>query len=417
MNWKAILIIIKEIDAALDGKTFKARLSGNEINSAQNGAKLFSQQVSLLTSGNASLGFPDQPIEINKLNRVVYVDGDSNKGVWPEPEDIYAAIVSQGVPWQWGNYDSIFVVYPILDPQRQGGWGRFNPSKDYGATYGAINASEAELVKCNGEVFLHEWLHGACGFFNSIGNPMPTGDADGAGSHGYPKDSNGCFIGYYKDLMKCNVPEHNKKLGVPLSEWNFAAPRNSANVVGFSKWVSGYNKNSFINEFNGFNGFNIVPFRDVHYYGNGFIQDFTSAKGDYAIMQGFDSKTAFIVKPGVWKKYLQKGNIHDLGYPINNLHTWEKGEIQDFKLPNGQQSGIMQKQGSNEFYVVKAGCWTAFTSSKIGGPKGIGYPTGDEFVWFSQKRNMQLYRQDFENNRWIWVMAQSPWLFGTDADH
>jgi len=71
-----------------------------------------------------------------------------------------------------------------------------------------------------GEVWLHEWLHGVCNFFEIQGYKMPAGDADGGDRHGYIRSPETGWTGYYRDLMNGRVIEDGKPRGIPPHAWS-----------------------------------------------------------------------------------------------------------------------------------------------------------------------------------------------------
>lgn len=428
MEWKALLIIIKEVDAMLDSTTYKGTLTSTEITDAGTAITKFPTVINSITSGNATMVFPDKTIVLNKLTKIAYVDSTNpGAGVWPDSGNVYDALKLQGEKWDWGQYDSVFVVHPLPG----GGWGIFDPTNNRGATYGTVNAKAGWLTICNGEVFLHEWLHGACGFFRQMGYAMPEKldtsvtpnvtriDADCAGVLGYTQDASSCWKSYYIDLMTNKAVDKtnsNKPMGgVPLEAWKSGNLLKPQFYVGFSKHETAYDKNAFKEKYKSYAG---VPKSDVHKWEAGFIQDFASKNGDYAIMQGEgkDYVSAYVVKPDVWKIFLEHGGAGALGYPTNDAHSWGNGTIQDFKTKDGWQAGIMKQNGSNDFWVVKGNCWKAYIH--FGGATGdLGYPVGNEFLWYSDKYKMDLHIQKFQNKRWVWVMSKSPWTMGTNKEY
>lgn len=426
MEWKALLIIVKEVDAVLNGTTYKGLLTPTEIADAEKAITLFPSVISSITKGNATLVFPNKNILVNKLSNISYVNGSD---VWPDANNIFNAIISQGDNWEWGIYDSVFVVHPLPG----GGWGSFDPTSNRGSTYATINAKAGWMLTCNGEVFLHEWLHGACGFFRQMGYTMPKKldtsvvpnvtrkDADCAGVLGYVKDGSGCWKPYYIALMTNSVVDlnsGNKPMGgVPIDDWKFGNLKNPQYFVGLSKTLTGFNKIAFKNEFNTYSG---VPTSEVYKLASGFIQDFASKNGNYAILQGEGSNysIAYLVKPEIWKKLNEHGGVKTLGYPINTQHNWGTGGyIQDFETSKKEwHAGIMQEKGKIDIYIVKGGLWQGYLH--FGGATGeLGYPTGDEFTWYSDKYKMDLYIQYFQNKRWVWVMSKSPWKTGTNKEY
>jgi len=89
------------------------------------------------------------------------------------------------------------------------------------ATYATVANVQSEIweIPVKGEVWLHEWLHGACSFFKSLGYTMPDGDADGAERHGYIRSPVTGWTDYYRDLMNQDVLEEGTATGIPTAAW------------------------------------------------------------------------------------------------------------------------------------------------------------------------------------------------------
>ena len=89
------------------------------------------------------------------------------------------------------------------------------------ATYATVGNAESWIwqIPMVGEVWLHEWLHGVCAYFARQGYPMPDGDADGGGSHGYTQSPVSGWTDYYRDLMTGSVLESGNPTGIPLDAW------------------------------------------------------------------------------------------------------------------------------------------------------------------------------------------------------
>ncbi|MGB3510280.1 MAG: PA14 domain-containing protein, partial [Microcoleaceae cyanobacterium] len=73
--------------------------------------------------------------------------------------------------------------------------------------------------------------------------------------------------------------------------------------------------------------------------------------------------------------YQRNGAIEELGYPINNVHPWENGYIQDFEGGAAGRGGIMKANGESNSYWVGGKIWDKFFG--IGGARYLGYPTTD----------------------------------------
>ena len=142
-------------------------------------------------------------------------------GYWPSPEDTRPEMDTYAPP---GTYDSVLILWqashPVTDqsiPSGGWGWGMWA----YDITYATVfNLSWIwPSGACNGEVFLHEWLHGVTGFYMSLGFPFPLYDLHGAGQKGYTTDEEGCWRSWLRDYMSGQVYEDGRRTGLTPEAW------------------------------------------------------------------------------------------------------------------------------------------------------------------------------------------------------
>jgi len=75
--------------------------------------------------------------------------------------------------------------------------------------------------------------------------------------------------------------------------------------------------------------------------------------------------------------YTRNGGEPNLGNPINRVHWWENGYIQDFHGGEGYEGAIMQPDGVNDAFAIYGAIWAKYLSmGGAGGP--LGYPLLDE---------------------------------------
>jgi predicted outer membrane repeat protein len=75
--------------------------------------------------------------------------------------------------------------------------------------------------------------------------------------------------------------------------------------------------------------------------------------------------------------YTRNGGSAVLGYPINKVHRWWDGYIQDFHGGDGYEGAIMQPDGIDSAYAIYGAIWAKYLSKGgAGGP--LGYPLTDE---------------------------------------
>ena len=75
--------------------------------------------------------------------------------------------------------------------------------------------------------------------------------------------------------------------------------------------------------------------------------------------------------------YTRNGGSSILGYPINKVHQWWDGYIQDFRGGEGYEGAIMQPDGENDAYAIYGAIWAKYLS-KGGAGGSLGYPVTDE---------------------------------------
>src|SRR5438105_6965580 len=181
--WEALLMVYRCLDVRLpDGVGRHARLahalSDGNLEEALSSFGCLPALVTRLSEGEA--GMRQRSMTVERC-----LDSLSTMGeglYWPSPSDTRAELDLLVPP---GSYDSVFVLWPQTEPSTgaqvpSGGWGLAIGATDWsnGATYATVaNASRAAWSEpVSGEVWLHEWLHGACDHFRRRGVPMPEDD-------------------------------------------------------------------------------------------------------------------------------------------------------------------------------------------------------------------------------------------------
>jgi hypothetical protein len=226
--WSSLLLIYGAIDVLLRDRSkspqhFVHVLTDKEVG---DGISSFQQLPSLvedLSSRRASVRYEIQRVErcltsLTHMNERMY---------WPSPTDTREEIDRFAAS---GTYDSIFILWPrhnLSDGTsvRSAGWGLGMAASVWsnGATYATVGNAESWMwqIPIVGEVWLHEWLHGVCGYFDRLGYPMPDGDADGGARHGYIQSRVSGWTDYYRDLMTGSVLDAGRATGIPLDAWRY----------------------------------------------------------------------------------------------------------------------------------------------------------------------------------------------------
>lgn len=225
-TWRCVLIVYREIDLRLKRSFFRSRrfahtLPQCEIDDAIDSFSCFPSLVSDLTSGAAEI---HHDIVYSK-NPLITLSRLGESGWWPSPGDTRRELeeIRTGE-----RYDSVFILWPQNNLQsnesiESGGWGlgmRASPWS-MNATYATVANADSSIwnIPVKGEVWLHEWLHGACAYFAERGYEMPDGDADGGDRHGYVQCPETGWTAFYRDLMNGRVVEKGKLLGIPSLAW------------------------------------------------------------------------------------------------------------------------------------------------------------------------------------------------------
>ena len=220
---KAILLLYRQIDFLGESQTtrFVHRLSDAEIEDAIESFQHFPELVTELTHGLIVMEF--EVVSAQRSLTTLTATGPDQ--YWPSPDDTRPELETFVPPYR---YDSIFALWPQSNLAtgaaiRAAGWGLAiagGPWSNW-ATYATVANARSGTWKVPrmGEVWLHEWLHGVCAFFAQQGYPMPAGDADGGGRHGYKQSPESGWTKYYEDLMTANVLENGRRLGIPLEAW------------------------------------------------------------------------------------------------------------------------------------------------------------------------------------------------------
>lgn len=165
---------------------------------------------------------------------------------WPSPEDTRAELDQFAPP---GMYDSVIIFWQASNPSTgqsipSGGWGwGYWPgfSIANGMTYATVfNLSYMWTYDiCEGEVFLHEWLHGVTHFYQFLGFPFPYEDLHGAEEAGYTQDANGCWETWLRDYMRGLVYENGQRTALVPETWG----RGSITTYNIQNWRGEYYNN------------------------------------------------------------------------------------------------------------------------------------------------------------------------------
>jgi hypothetical protein len=224
--WRSVLFIYDSIDATIGDPSgssarFMHSLTDLEVREAVSSFQQFPSLVEELTSRRVEVRY-----EIHRVKRCLTSLTPLSEGAyWPSPTDVRKEMDRFAAP---ESLESIFVLWPqnnFTDGTSvpSAGWGLGMAASAWSnhATYATVGNAESWIwqIPMVGEVWLHEWLHGVCAYFAGQGYPMPEGDADGGGSHGYTQSPVSGWTDYYRDLMTGSVLESGHPTGIPLDAW------------------------------------------------------------------------------------------------------------------------------------------------------------------------------------------------------
>lgn len=431
MVWKSICFIIKSINVVIDGKKYNYTMSATDEAHAVNGYYSFANFVKKSTNNWVTVDTP-APIYLNKISRLSIFSDAGARTPWVDIPDFLKAISDNGYSFnfKWGDYDSIFVVYPWdlqfdIDLFQLKALGTYDINESFASTYASmpslIKPGVWDLQVEEGAAFTHEWLHGVCAFYEQYDFPIPKGQSHQNPALNYKSDPSTGWNGFYKDLLTGNVrnqgarPPELFEGGITKAMWDLGKPTNPGKMIGYGS----KNQKDFIGIYKGGQSgvpdpYTIDKTRKVIRKGDGELQMMRSPKGVFALMKG-DNRKCYEVPYGYWNKYDNSGGWNVLGYPIREVHSWGSGNIQDFETSGGWHSGIMNPTGTQNYYLVKGLIWKAYIATEGNGATSyLGYPTGDEHIWTNPDNGEKFNVQFFQNGKWCWAQTKSPWKYGND---
>ena len=224
--WKMLVLIYPNIDTYYmeNGvqKRLVASMPAQDVQNMKNDFLNLPHQkvVSSYSNGTAEL-----EAHVIVVDRPLTNLEPISSGYWPSPDitrpemDLYAPK---------GKYDSVMVFWQASNPDTGQslpiyGWGLGYWPFDYanGMTYATVfNLSWVwPNDACQGEVFLHEWLHGVTGFYLWRGYQFPFEDLHGAEEAGYVTDANGCWKSWLNAYMRGLVYENGVRKALLPETW------------------------------------------------------------------------------------------------------------------------------------------------------------------------------------------------------
>ena len=229
--WRALLLVYPQTDAGfLQGGVSNHYTGTMNTANRDDGVWAFHQYCSLVNQLSAREGIMLGDV-VYPGHAITHVTDMGGEDYWVDPDDIAADLDTYAPS---NTYDTIFVYWaPGSIPHNYLGMGNTAPTGNaHGDTYANIiewSGWTGEPAK--GEAWLHEWLHGVCGYYQGQGYRQPNHQSDGKGEHGY----NGYNWEYYRDMMQDLVWETNPPpsayVGVPVQGWRQSGPHNHRGQV------------------------------------------------------------------------------------------------------------------------------------------------------------------------------------------
>ncbi len=221
-QWRILCLVFDRIDMRFKGSfgkilSIQYQMAPAEVQKAEWSLSHLPALARECSCGLVDISYDVVPVT-RPLTSLTHMGGPN---YWPSPGDVAPELSRYA-----HDYDSVFVFWPQNCNGSQipsGGWGlAIGPGYiPGGGTYCSISNADASCwdVPRVGEVWLHEWLHGVCDFYESRGFPMPHHNADGGGSHGYVQSPVTGWCHYYRDLMTGRVLENGRFTGITPEAW------------------------------------------------------------------------------------------------------------------------------------------------------------------------------------------------------
>ena len=227
--WKALLLVYPFTDFTYvksGTHHFVGAMTQAEMQKIVSQFQSFPGLAASLSNGGAGIEY-----DVKYITRPISALSAYGTGYWLSPDNVRIELnkFAQNNSGSAKKYDSIFVAWKdcnfgVICIPTGGAWGlSYNGPQaiSNGATYHVVFTAPDYLFGSPagaGGVWLHEWLHGSTVFYQNKGYPMPQGNADGGGLHGYPSGEAG-DLQFYHDLMTGNVLDAGTRKGITPAAW------------------------------------------------------------------------------------------------------------------------------------------------------------------------------------------------------
>lgn len=225
-TWKILLLSLRNM--YLEGNK-PAHLTDNDISEAYDSVLKTSREW----IKDYSYGLAEWEVEKMTVENVYgHLQYDSRTGKYGDQIDDGRLINEANLMWLLDRYDSIFVFWPSIpddsDQDPKGGCRGLCCFK--GTSLVVPNAcgraGKWTERQGNSQIWIHEWLHTVEGYYGSRGYYVGNNGVHGAEVHGYSYDDQKGWLPWYKDLMRGQVIEGEKFVGIPPSAWISSTRRN-----------------------------------------------------------------------------------------------------------------------------------------------------------------------------------------------
>lgn len=188
-----------------------------------------------------------------------------------------------------------------------------------------------------------------------------------------------------------------------------------AQASGYGVGYGSSNPATFINAYNRIGGSGAIgsPINAVHVWGGGCIQDFTGGwSGKSGIMQAGCTGTAYYVVYKQWA-YLEGrwgGSATSvIGYPTGDDFRWGAGWSQHFAGGSQNNTTLARADQTGIVRSVRGDTRNFWINSKGGAAGSLGYPISEEYPWSG------IYKQDFQGGSIIWDPINKARLYSPPA--
>jgi hypothetical protein len=225
-TWKMAALIFRNIDADLVDPSGNSR----HVRMAMTNARrdLLVQTADTMEARWETWNLGHAPMTMTKIEVTTPIRHISRMGsdgaYWVSPQDVAAALDTYAPK---GRYDSVFVMW---DPGPNGelgylpgvynGWGLTSPPSDdtNGMTYATIQPTTGYGG------MIHEWMHGAGGFYRSHGLDVP--DPHENDTFGFRGTYNGSWNYWYQAALGGKLVKAGTVVGYTSAVFRSGTPRN-----------------------------------------------------------------------------------------------------------------------------------------------------------------------------------------------